>query len=630
MNHLLELNEPSALAFARAVLPSTQQMPGADAGSLLHARWLLSQVAPQAVLPFFGAQTALSHLALLQTGRRLENLKREEAIRLVARWSRSSTLSGVVFALASVYKIAHFDRDNGPGALGTKLEVIRDEERPRWMHNVVASYELDEELEADVVVVGTGAGGAVVGRQLAARGHAVVFAEEGDLKRRGDFPGTLVGALTQLYDTILTRGLDPILIPRGRLVGGSTAVNGGSSFRPPRWVAQRWALETGESELSLDALTPHFDAVERFLDIAPPEERAAGPFHALFSEGCERLGWQHELIPRNAPGCTGEGFCDNGCRSGARKSTDVSYVPDALDRGAMLLTGLRVDEVLHDKGRTSGVKGWARSESGRLRRVTVRAATVVLATGSLVTPGLLHKNRLGGRSRQLGQNLTVHPSAAAQGVFRTTIDAPRYIPQASFSSQFLHEGLLLLSAQADDHILPTVTSLVGEPLMRLLAERDRVAGVGFLASDEGKGRLSLASDGSTSVRYHLTKADRRRMLRGQRLLVDLLFEAGAERVIPGMIPGVELKHPSQFEELAGQSRFVLSAFHPLGTCKMSPSPDKGVVDTDHRLHCMEGVYVVDGSVVPGPIGVNPQWTIMAWALRAAEKIDRSIEARSES
>lgn len=621
---------PAATAFARALLPEGPSVGGGDERTVELARQLLSELAPGAYLPWLLSQQSLSLLARIQTGKRLEQLDAASATALVERWAAAPVLSGLVHTLGTVYKLAHFHRQDIRGSLRGSCPRIEAERAPRWSQNVLAAADVDEELECDAVVVGTGAGGAVVGRELAARGHAVVFVEEGEFKSRGEYPGSLVGALTDLYETTLTIGNSPILIPRGRVVGGSTAVNGGSSFRPPRWVTQRWVSELGSAEFSLDSLSPHYEAVERFLQVEPPSVRAAGPFHQIFSEGCNKLGWQHGLVPRNAPGCDGEGFCDAGCRSGARRSTEVSYMPDALARGAVLMTGLKVDEILHRGGRAVGVAGWTRSAEGTRRRCRVRARAVVLSTGALVTPSLLYQNGIGVGSGQLGRNLTVHPSGGMLALFDQQLDVARHIPQADFSSQFLHEGLLLLSAHPVEHVLPTMLSDVGAPLMEKLEHRSRIAGLGFLASDHSTGRVHVSLQRRGLVSYRVGRAEAARFHRAQILLAELSLECGAREIYPGVKRPLSLRSRADIAAFASMklkaSDFALTAFHPLGTCRMSPVGRRGVVDLKHETFDLERLFVVDGSVVPGPLGVNPQLTIMAFARRAAEKIGQRLEA----
>lgn len=294
------------------------------------------------------------------------------------------------------------------------------------------------------------------------------------------------------------------------------------------------------------------------------------------------------------------------------------------------MTGLRVDEILHRGGRAVGVAGWAPAADGTRRRCRVRARAVVLSAGALVTPILLHQNGIGVSSGQLGRNLTVHPSGGTLALFDQQLDVAKHIPQAHFSSQFLHEGLLLLSAHPVDHVLPTMLSDVGTQLMQKLEHRHRIAGLGFLASDHSTGRVHVGLGRGGIVSYRVRRADVARFHRAQVLLAELSLKCGAREIYPGIKRPLSIRGRADLEAFASMqlkaSDFALTAFHPLGTCRMSSVGLRGIVDLKHETFDLARLFVVDGSVVPGPLGVNPQLTIMAFARRAAEKIGQRLEA----
>ncbi|HSC88641.1 MAG TPA: GMC family oxidoreductase [Polyangiaceae bacterium] len=623
----------SAIALARAILPSTDKMQGADEQTVRFTEGFIGNMLPEAKKPWAAAQRALAQAARLFTGKALEDLSDQEAEELVARWAEHPLLGSAVNAVASVYKITHFDRTDMRGALRHRLGVIENIEQPRWLEQIVRAEDFDdaEELECDVVVIGTGAGGAVVGRHLAEQGLAVVFVEEGEHRRRNDFEGNFVWTLEHLYRNVMTLGNAPLLIPQGRLVGGSTAVNGGSSFRPPAWVTDRWCEEFGSDEFSSDALAPYFDRTETILQVEPADTRYTGPIHDIFVRGTEALGWHHDVIRRNAPGCRGEGFCDNGCRTDARRSTNISYLPDAFARGAFLLTGMRADKLLMEGGRAVGIEGVAltrsRDEVASTRgpkRVRVKGRAVILAAGSLSSPLFLLSQGLANSSGQVGKNLTVHPSGPVIGLFDELVQGGNYIPQADFSHQFLNDGMMLLSASPDPHMAPPLLPFVGRRLMSLLEKTDHLGGVGYMISDSSKGRVRVGPLGKPLVTYNFTSEDVARSHRALVRCAEILLAAGAQEVYPGLLSPVTIRGREGLETFRQRklkaSELLLTSYHPLGTCRMSKNPRDGVVDTNHQSHDVPGLFVVDGSVVSGPLGVNPQITIMGLATRAAEKI----------
>lgn len=637
---LSEAERHAAVALARAILPSTDSFGGADEQTVQGAENFIRGLMPEAVAPWGAAQRALlASTRLFTGGRSFDQLSPQEAEDVLTRFMDAPVLGNMLGSLASLYKMTHFDRTDTRGALRHQLSVVENIEQPRWLEQIQRAEDFDEdELECDVVVIGTGAGGAVVGRHLADQGLAVVFVEEGEHYRRNEFQGNFAWTVQNLYRNMISLGNASLIIPQGRLVGGSTAVNGGSSFRPPRWVTDRWCEELGSDEFSTDALEQYFERTENILQVEKAEARYAGPIHGLIAQGAQKLGWHHDLIRRNAPGCRGEGFCDNGCRTDARRSTNLSYLPPAFERGAFLLTGLRADRLLVEGGRAIGVEGVALGrdrgavlgKNGSPKRIRVKGRATILAGGAFASPMFLLSQGLANSSDQVGRNMTVHPSGPAMGLFDEPVHGAKHIPQADYSFEFLKEGLLLLSALPDPHVVPPLIPFVGQRLMEILKKQDHIGGFGFLASDHSRGRIRVGPNGRPILTYNLSKKDVALCHRGQSLSIELLLAAGAREVYPGMLRGMTIRDQAglrRFRETnfkAGD--FFLTSYHPLGSCRMSKSPKDGVVDLNHQSHDIPGLFIVDGSTVRGPLGVNPQITIMGLATRAAEKIGPLVGA----
>src|SRR5262245_51104159 len=249
----------SALALARALLPGSARIPGADAASVRAADEAVARVGRWLVKPCTAAQRALDLAAIMRTGHRLSSPDPDRADALVRAWQRDPVLRQPLNVVSVVYKMVHFDRAHVVRALGGKPNVAGNLDRPRWLQQIHRADDWNEgDIECDAVVIGTGAGGAVVGRELAERGHAVVFVEEGEHYRRDAFDGSLLRAHQRFYRAAASVGnvVMPIFI--GRLVGGSTAINGGTCFRTPAWILDRWCEQLGTDELSREAMQPHF------------------------------------------------------------------------------------------------------------------------------------------------------------------------------------------------------------------------------------------------------------------------------------------------------------------------------------------------------------------------------------
>lgn len=613
-------------------------MGGADERTVDFTFAYVGKHLPEVIGAFRTMQLTLSEAARPYYGRRFEDLSTEDALTLIERWVHHPVLGKVVRLLGVIYRFTHFDRPDIRGSVRAKLKTIENVEQPRWLSQMVPARDLDsdEELECDIVVIGTGAGGAVVGKHLADQGYAVIFVEEGEHYRRNDFPGNLLSTVDQVYRSTLSIGNAPLYIPQGRLVGGSTAVNGGSSFRPPRWVTDRWCEELGSAEFSTEALDPYFERTEGILQVEPADVRYAGPPHVLFERGADALKWHRDVIRRNAPGCRGEGFCDHGCRTDARRSTNISYLPTALERGAMVIYGLKADKLLLDGDKARGIEGVAlhpdrtpvRHPGGKPKRIKIKSRAVILAGGAIASPTFLLSQGLANSSGQVGRNLTVHPSGPTLGLFDEMIDTASFIPQADYSFEHLAQGILLLSAGGDGQMTAPLLPFVGRSLMDLMEQQKHMAGVGYLIADEARGRIRLSPGGRPLLFYSLTKKDVARAHQAITACAELLFAAGAREVYPGVLKPFRLRGRADLEafkrEKVGAGDLMMTSYHPLGSCKMSRNPKAGVVDLNHQAHDIPGLFIVDGSTVLGPLGVNPQITIMGLATRAAEKIGQLL------
>jgi choline dehydrogenase-like flavoprotein len=494
--------------------------------------------------------------------------------------------------------------------------------RPAYVRQRTHQLDADLAVECDVVVVGTGAGGAVVGRELAEAGLAVVFVEQGRYFDRSDFTGRAFEMQQKLYrrgGSTFSIGNVGIPIPLGQTVGGTTTVNSGTCFRTPDRVLAQWRDDLGLDELGPDRMGGYFERVESVLGVDFARAELLGGNGRVIARGCESLGLtRHGPLRRNAPECDGQGVCCFGCPTDAKRSTNVSYIPLALRAGAELFPGVRVTRIIVEGGRACGVV--ASTDDGHV--LTVHARAVVVACGTIMTPLLLGAQQLGTASGQLGKNLSIHPAAGALAEFDEQILSWRGIPQG-YSIEDLHdEGILFEGASVPLEMTMTMTPLIGPELVRLAESFDHVASFGFLVEDTSRGSVHDLR-GQPVIRYWLGDRDVSHIKRGLDVLAQIFFAAGARRVhFPvagfGVLGADDL--PAFRRARLRPWDLDLSAYHPLGTARMGRDPASSVTDADHQLHDVPGLYVVDGSAVPTALGVNPQITIMALATRAAEKI----------
>jgi choline dehydrogenase-like flavoprotein len=612
----------AALALAEALIPGSSRLPAADEVTVRRAEELVGGLHPALLRAWNAAQQALDAAAIARRGQRFQALGSQAQDALLRQFEQDPVLGKALALISLVYKLVHFDEPPPQG-----LPVVGSLEEGRWMRQMRRGDDWEDgDVECDVVVVGSGAGGAVVGRELAARGHAVVFIEEGDYHPRQDFDGSAVRAHLRFYRPAFSVGNALIPIFMGRMVGGSTAINGGTSFRTPPWILERWCEELRTDDFAPDEMRRHFERVETVLDVRPARKEVIGPIGDVMARGCDALGWSHLPISRNAPDCDGSGFCDFGCPSGARRSAEVAYLPPALEGGAMLFSGTKVETIVIENGRAAGVV--ARANGGR--EIRVRARAVVLAAGSIPTPVMLLDQGLCNRSDQVGRNLSLHPSCGFSALFDEEIRGHGHIPQGYACDEFLRDGILLTAAQPTHNIAGLLFPFTGRRLMATLDRMDHLASFAILLHDSMRSGRVWGRDvaGFPAITYNLARADVDRMHRAMIRAGEMCLAAGAKELYPVMISSPIIEGRREFDAFRRKKPaagdYVWLSYHPLGTCKMGADSTTSVVGIDHQTHDVGGLFIVDGSTVPGPLGVNPQLTIMAMATRAAEKIDERL------
>jgi hypothetical protein len=626
----LTASERDALAaLAKAAMPAGRIFPAAGPATVDKIGQFLAlspsglQKGYRALLWAFEAAALLHHRRPL---RRLDDVQLED---LLERFRTGDYARRTLLRLLTTpLKAAHYHDRAMYAHVGCRFAAlpVAQPERPRYLEErVVRADALDdhEALECDVVVIGTGAGGAVAARELAERGCAVVLLEEGEYYGRADFTGNAVEMQRKLYRDMgatLAVGNVSIPIPVGRAVGGTTVVNSGTCYRAPARIFEHWQRDLGLADFGPDAIAPFYERVEGVLGVAPADARYLGGVARVIARGCDALGYKHAPLRRNAPDCDGQGMCCFGCPTDAKRSTNVSYVPLALKAGAQLVTGARVDRILVEAGRAAGVV--ARSSSGK--SLTVRARAVVVACGALLTPLLLERNQVGLASGQLGRNLSIHPAVAALALYDEILDGSNAIPQGYAIEEFHDEGILFEGAFAPLDIGAASFPILGRRLVELLEDYRRVACFGFLIEDSSRGRVRSGPGGRPLITYWLNAHDVARIKRGIEILSRVYFAGGAKKVMPVVNGFDELRDLHDLERFrrtkVGARDLEITAYHPLGTARMGVDPRSSVVSTDQEVHDVPGLYVMDGSVVPTSPAVNPQMTIMALATRAAMRL----------
>jgi hypothetical protein len=622
-------HERAALAaVARASMPRGKIFPGGGAASAAKVE-LFMTAAPGSMRKGYRALIwALDAAALARHLRPLDRLSNEQVLALIESWRGGDYARRMMLRLLTApLKAAHFNDPAMYAEVGCRYGAlpVQKEESPRYMRERVVDGSAcggDETFECDVVVIGTGAGGAVAARELAEAGVAVILLEEGAYHHRDEFNGQAVQMQQMLYRDMgatVSVGNVSIPIPVGKSVGGTTTINSGTCYLTPDRVLRKWADLSGCDELLPDALAPFYERVESVLRVTEADARYTGGVARVIARGCDELGYRHRPLRRNAPDCDGQGLCCFGCPTDAKRSTNVSYVPLALKAGAQLFTNVRADQILTESGRAVGVSAFAGKH-----RIEIRARAVVVACGSLLTPLVLGRSGLGGTSGQLGRNLSIHPAVAAMALFDEVIDAVNAIPQGYAIEEFHEEGLLFEGVFTPLDVGAASLPLHGPKLVEVLEQFKQLACFGVMIEDTSRGRVRAGPGGKPIITYVLNEHDVARLKRGVEIMARVYFAAGATRVLPLVHGFDELIRARDVDRLRAARLtardFEITAYHPLGTARMGRDPRRSVIGPDHGVHDVPGLYITDGSALPSSPAVNPQMTIMALATRAALKL----------
>jgi len=471
--------------------------------------------------------------------------------------------------------------------------------------------------ECDVVIVGSGAGGAVAAATLAEAGLDVIVLEAGESFDRDSYPADPLEAISRLYrdgGLTIAEGSPQIPVPVGRAVGGTTVVNSGTCFRAPTEVLEDWRGRFG-LDWATD-LDEAFAAAEELLRVTPLDPEQMGRNGQLAMEGAAALGASAGPISRNAGGCVQCSSCPLGCEIDAKRGMHVSYLPRAVAAGARLRTGVEVDRVLAENGRAIGVR------AGGRRRCTVRArVATIVAGGALGTPELLLRSGLGGAA--VGRHLHIHPASWVGARYAEEVRGWDGVMQSYYIDEWEPQRLLLEATFTPLAFGGAWLPGAGSDHQRSLLEFGHVGSIGVHLSDESSGRVGLARDGSLKARYKLTQADADRLTFGIARAAEVHFAAGATEVYPN-IPRAGTLTPSclaDFESTRFKpSELRLEAFHPMGTARISSTEGDGVCSPDGAVNGTQALYVADASLFPTSLGVNPMMTIIAFATRIAAQL----------
>ncbi|SFL85947.1 GMC family oxidoreductase [Marinobacter zhejiangensis] len=516
-----------------------------------------------------------------------------------------------------------------------------------WNVTDAATLTENQTLEADVVVIGTGAGGGTTAEILARTGLSVIMIEEGRLYHQKDFKMDELTSYASLYQEGLSRVTrdGAIAILQGRCVGGSTTVNWTSSFNTPDATLNFWADRFGLDELRPASLQPWFDDRKQRHNIAPWEVPPNANNDTL-RRGCEQLGWSWHVIPRNVKGCWNLGYCGMGCPTNAKQGALTTTVPGALDHKAELIYGLRADRLVMTQDRISHLEATplqADSVTPSAHKVQIRARHFVVAASALGSPALLLRSDIPDPYQRVGKRTFLHPVNATVAEMPERVDPFHGAPQSIYSDEFNFSqgvdgpaGFKLevppLHPSMASGILPGHGDIMNENLGKLPWLQSMLALIrdGFHADSPG-GVVSLRDDGSPVLDYPVTDYLWQGLRQAYLRMAEAQFAAGAKQVRLVHMDSSWYRNWSEAEAAIKAipmelHRARLFTAHQMGGCGMGANPRNSVVNGLGQHHQVSNLSVHDASIFPTSIGANPQMSVYTLSARNSTQLASRLTA----
>lgn len=510
-----------------------------------------------------------------------------------------------------------------------------------WQVHNASLLENDLQLNVDVVIVGSGAGGATSAELLSAAGLRVLIVEEGPLRTSTDFKMQEPAAYSELYQEGMGRMSKggAITIMQGRAVGGTTLINWTSSFRTPPETLKHWASEHAVSGLDKDTLQPWFAQIEQRLGVAP-WQIPANANNEVIKRGCEALNLDWAVIPRNVRGCANLGYCGMGCPINAKQSMLVTSIPASLDKGGRLLYLARAERLIIAKDRVQQLECHALDARGVKRTghtITIRAKHYILAGGGINTPAILLRSKAPDPHQRCGKRTFLHTTNFSAAQFAEPVNPFYGAPQAIYSDHFqwrdgisgsmgyklevppLHPAFAATILGGYSEVSAQRMAQLPHTHMMIALMRD-----GF-HPDSASGTVELRSDGSPVLDYQMTPYTWDGIRRAYYSMAEIQFAAGAQKVFPVHADADYASDLSSTRKMiAGLDlslyRARLGSAHVMGGCAMSDDAKLGVSNSLGLHHQLENLSIHDGSLFPTSIGANPQLSIYALCALLTNKL----------
>jgi choline dehydrogenase-like flavoprotein len=472
-----------------------------------------------------------------------------------------------------------------------------------------APGELPAVVDSEIVVIGSGPGGAITACLLAEAGREVTLVESGPFLTLEECPQFTRDEMERKYrngGVTAALGRTKVAYVEAHCVGGGSEINAGLYHRTPEDILEAWRRDFQLEAASLSDMLPHFEACER--DVSISCLPGAAPAASLkLHEGAGLRGWKSLEVPR--------WFKYGSDGAGEKQSMTRTFIPRALRAGCKLVANVRARRIRRGRGRWV-VDAERAQPDGRRSRHELRCKVLFVCCGAIQTPLLLQAS---GIAPLAGRSLRMHPTVKVVARFPDAINSrdmgvaahqvKEFSPRLSLGCSI--SGAPYLSLAMLDHPAHAREVEGGWPQMAIY--------YAMITGGSGSVRR-LPGYRDALVRYALGEAEMRDLADGTRKLCELLFAAGAEVVYPtvdGAAPLTGIDDLAKLADALPHGRTSLMTIHLFSSCPMGEDQRRCVADSFGRVHGHDDLYIADASLLCTAPGVNPQGSIMGFARRNA-------------